>query len=180
MKRKQLFKRIFLSATLFAPIAILIPASASSQPKNAGTIPLSEIAGQWRGDGWAVREEGGTKEGVRCRLKTRYKSGSRKLTISGKCAATSGTYTLLGHIADYPDTNRVTGRWVNPRGVGVVNIAGKRTGNRLTFFYEGKDKETKEKVRYKTVWDLSGDGFSLSTGVGGGANDELGKITFRR
>ncbi|MBD2840998.1 hypothetical protein IB285_01880 [Erythrobacter sp. KMU-140] len=154
--------------------------SANSQSGAASKIPLSEIEGQWRGDGWAVREEGGTKEGVRCRMKTRYQSGSRRLNISGKCAATSGTYTLLGHIKDYPSTDRVTGRWVNPRGVGVVNIAGNRSGNRLTFFYEAKDKETKEKVRYKTVWDLSGDGFSLSTGVGGGSNDELGKITFRR
>lgn len=143
-------------------------------------MPLSKLAGTWKGDGWALREKGETREGVRCRLKASYKSGSRKLALSGKCAATSGTYTLLGHIADYPGTNRVTGRWVNPRGIGSVNIAGKRTGNRLTFFFDGKDEKTKRKVRYKTVWDLGNDSFSLSTGTSEGGNDALGKITFKR
>lgn len=180
MKRKLIFNPVNLLAALFVPTALLWSGVATSQSRSTEAMPLSKLAGSWKGDGWALRQKGETKEGVRCRLKANYKSQSRRLALSGKCAATSGTYTLLGHIADYPGTNRVTGRWVNPSGVGSVKIAGTRAGNRMTFFFDSKDATTKKKVRYKTVWDLGDNTFSLSTGLGKGSSDALGKITFKR
>lgn len=154
--------------------------SANPPAIAAKTVPLAQMAGKWTGKGWASRSEGGSKEGVRCRLKAKYNAKTRKLSLSGKCAATSGTYTLLGHIAEYSNSGKLTGRWINPRGVGSLNIAGKRSGNRLTFLFEGKAKKPDRKVRYKTVWDLRNNGFSLNTRLASGAQDALGQIIFQR
>jgi len=178
--QKQSFGRLQVLGGFIVMVAIIWMISASSPSQAASTVALSDIDGTWSGSGWAVRHEGGARENVRCRLKANYKSRARKLTLSGKCAASSGTYTLLGHIADHPGSNRVTGRWVNPRGIGAVKIAGQRTNNRLTFFFNGKDERTERKVTYKTVWKLGNDRFSLSTGTRAGADDALGTIVFKR
>ncbi len=166
------------------PVVVAIVAAwliSGSPPANAAKpVPLAQMAGKWTGNGWASRTEGGSKEGVRCRLTAKYSAKTRKLSLSGKCAATSGTYILLGHIAEYPGSGKLTGRWVNPKGVGSLNIAGKRSGNRLTFLFDGKGKKSDRKVAYKTVWDLRNDGFSLNTGLASGAHDALGQIVFQR
>lgn len=150
-----------------------------TQPSSASNkVPLSQMAGKWTGNGWETRSNGGAKERVRCRLTAKYTGNSRKLSLSGKCAATGGTYTLLGHIAEYPGTDKLTGRWVNPKGIGASNLKGKRSANQLRFVFEGKDGKTKRKVQYQTVWHLRQNGFSLSTGLASGNNNSLGQINF--
>jgi len=138
------------------------------------------MAGKWNGTGWTVRNQGAAKERVRCRLTAKYSKSTRKLSLKGKCAASSGTFSLLGHIAEYPESKKLTGRWVNPRGIGSLNVAGARNGNRLTFLYRTKDKQSKRKVGYKTIWDLRASGFSLSTGLASGKPGDLGTINFQR
>ncbi|MEP2990112.1 MAG: hypothetical protein ABJN65_14120 [Parasphingorhabdus sp.] len=167
-----------LAAVVVTIAALLVMGSPPA--KAAKSVPLANMAGQWTGNGWASRTVGASKEKVRCRLKAKYNAKTRKLSLSGKCAASSGTYTLLGHIAEYAGSKKLTGRWVNPKGIGSMNIAGNRSGNRLTFRFNNKDKKSKRKVAYKTVWDLRSGGFSLNTGLASGAHNALGQIDFQR
>ncbi len=172
-------RRYICQSFAFAAVMGLLVLGSTSATA-AKPVPLAKMAGQWTGDGWASRAKGASKERVRCRLKAKYSVKTRKLTLSGKCAATSGTYSLLGHIAEYPGSKKLTGRWVNPKGMGSMNITGNRRGNRLTFLFDGKDKKSKRKVAYRTVWDLRNTGFSLNTGFASGAHNALGQIDFQR
>ncbi len=171
-------RRICRSLAIVAIAALLVMGSPPA--KAAKSVPLANMAGQWTGNGWASRTVGASKEKVRCRLKAKYNAKTRKLSLSGKCAASSGTYTLLGHIAEYAGSKKLTGRWVNPKGIGSMNIAGNRSGNRLTFLFNNKDKKSKRKIAYKTVWDLRNSSFSLNTGLASGAHNALGQIDFQR
>ena len=40
----------------------------------------------------------------------------------------------------------MAGRWTNPNGIGAINIAGKRSGNTITFKVNAKDSKTGETV----------------------------------
>lgn len=152
--------------------------ATSPAAMSAKQVKLSQMAGKWTGKGWASRKKGAAKENVRCRLTAKYRAKLRKLSVSGKCAASSGTFTLLGHIAEYSGSKKLTGRWVNPRGVGSASVKGVRSGNRLTFLLDDRDK--KSNVRYKTVWNLRSDGFTLNTGHANGLENALGQISFQR
>lgn len=167
--------RLFAAVTASAAFMSAIPIATAANP-----VPLAQMAGQWKGSGWASRATGAARESVRCRLKAKYSAKTRKLSLSGKCASTNGTFTLLGHIADYSNSNKLTGRWVNPRGIGSMNIAGSRKGNRLTFLFDAKDKQTNRKTAYRTIWDLRNNGFSLNTGLSAGPSNALGQIDFKR
>lgn len=174
------FKNTVSPVIRMSSFAIIASLCVVTSPSVSGAeqVHLSKMAGKWTGQGWALRKQGAPKESVRCRLTAKYSKKARKLSISGKCAASSGTFTLLGHIAEYSNSNKLTGRWVNPKGVGTANVAGSRKGNRLTFLLDRSSKKAKK--AYKTVWDIRRNGFTLNTGHATGAHNALGQISFQR
>lgn len=168
---------IMLRVSAFTAVVVL-SLSISPAASGAEQVKLSQMAGKWTGQGWTSRKKGAPKENVRCRMTAKYRAKARKLSVSGKCAANGGSFTLLGHIAEYQGSKKLTGRWINPRGIGATSVKGNRMGNRLTLLLDRRDKKTK--TRYKTVWDLRRNGFTLSTGHANSAANALGRISFQR
>lgn len=163
--------------TLFVVAGI---SNSGAYAKSAEPLPLSQFAGKWSGTGWGKRDSSAAREAVRCRMTARYRKATRKLVFSGKCAATSRTFTLLGHVAHYPGTNKITGRWVNPDGVGSINISGKRQVNQLSFEFQAKDRNSGEKQTFRNHWNLSSSTFSIRTDQMTPVQSTIGSISFKR
>ncbi|MEP2990447.1 MAG: hypothetical protein ABJN65_04450 [Parasphingorhabdus sp.] len=167
---------IFAAALVLANGILL----SDSQAKSDVPVPLSQYAGKWTGTGWGKRDSSAAREAVRCRMTVKSRKATRKLVFSGKCAATSRTFTLLGHLAHYPGTNKMTGRWVNPDGVGSMNIVGKRRSNILSFEFRAKDRKSGKKQMFRNRWILRGSQFSIHTDQLTPAQSTIGSITFNR
>lgn len=166
-------------AAISSLLALCVPLS-SSQAAPIKQWPLSNYAGKWEGLGWVKRHASAERESVRCRLTARYGKNSRKLSMNGKCAAAARTFTLLGHIAGNPETNEMTGRWVNPDGVGSLNISGKRRVNSATFEFKAKDRKSGERQSFRTSWGFGKVGFSIRSQQLTPQTSEIGAISFER
>lgn len=174
----HLFRVSAVIALVHATGSSTFPVEAKSG--NAAKVALSEMTGKWKGTGWGKRNSSAPKEGVRCRLTARFRSKNRKLSVSGKCAATSRTFTLLGHVAEYNGSNKMTGRWVNPSGIGSMKIAGTRKGNNLIFTFIAKEDKTGKRRKYRSIWSLKRNGFDLRSQIAGKTFRDIGNIQFRR
>jgi len=161
-------------------LAASSPAMASNAAANNARTSLSSMAGKWRGSGWGVRHKGAPRERVRCRMTAKYRNRSRKLVLSGKCAAVSRSFTLLGHIAEYTDSNHITGRWINPDGLGALNIKGVRRGNHFIFDFRARDRKAKTKLKYRTVWAMKAKSILLSTVLPDDKGIKIGELSFAR
>jgi len=160
-------------------LVFCVPLS-SSHAAQIKQWPLSSYAGKWEGLGWVKRHASAEREPVRCRLTVRYRKSSEKLDMSGKCAAAARTFTLLGHIASNPTTNQMTGRWVNPDGVGSLNIAGKRRVNSATFNFDANDRKSGKRQSFRTSWGFGKTGFSITSHQLTPRTSEIGAISFER
>ncbi len=155
--------------------ALMLPASTS-----VNRVDLSKYGGKWSGSGWGKRDAGAPRERVRCRMTAKYRAKTRRLSVSGKCAAASRSFTLLGHVAEYRGSNRLTGRWVNPSGMGSVKVAGRRNGNNLIFTFRAKDRKLGKMRQFRTVWKLNRNSFTLNSQVAKGGYRDIGSIRFSR
>ncbi|WP_417622012.1 hypothetical protein [Parasphingorhabdus sp.] len=183
LKFTHCYARASVARWLIFGSAIFVAAGMSisvGRAQNASPIPLSQFAGKWSGTGWGKRDGSAVLEPVRCRLIARYRKATRKLVFSGKCAATSRTFTLLGHLAHYPGTAKITGRWVNPGGVGSINIVGKRRLNQMNFEFQAKDRKSGKRERFRSRWKFRRSGFSINTAQLTPAPLPIGSITFER
>ncbi len=165
---------------IFVCLAGILASPIAAKNGSSARVDLSEMAGKWKGTGWGKRNSSAPREGVRCRLTAKYRKKNQKLSVSGKCAATSRTFTLLGHVAEQKNSNKMTGRWINPDGIGSINIAGRRTANKLVFTFMAKDGKTGRKRKYRTVWSLQKNGFNLTSQIAENRFQDIGIIRFRK
>lgn len=92
---------MFLSKIIF--LTALVAASAASSE------PLANMAGTWKGSGWARETQQGQQETVRCQITNSYDRSALTLTLSGKCVvpgrqlAISGTLTGSQRRTGWPD-----------------------------------------------------------------------------
>lgn len=167
---------ITLTLALTAFVGPVQLAKANSETK----VSLSGLGGEWRGSGWGLRHATAPQEQVRCRMRTRYHTRARRFALSGRCAATSRSFTILGHIAEYPDSDRITGRWVNPDGFGSMNIRGSRNANTFTFTFRAEDRNSKETRTYRTTWQMSQNSMTVRTSLADHDDTLVGLIQFER
>lgn len=170
--------------------AALVLMEQPAEARKAG-VALSSLNGDWSGTGWGTRYPGASKERLRCRLKARYqhrkggrsaagKNKSAMLKLSGRCAATSRSFNIAGHISEQSGSRKITGRINNPDGIGAINVAGYRDGNKLVFNYKAKDKKTKKTRKYQSVWTIGKTKISYKTTLREPGKKVVGAVTFAR
>ena len=175
--------RLMAWYTAFAMALALVLFANGADTANAAPeqrISLAKMTGEWRGSGWGVRHATAPRERVRCRMRAKYRAKSRKLILSGKCAATSRSFTILGHLAEYPGNKRITGRWINPSGIGSLNIRGVRRANAFIFTFRAKDRKSKKRRSYQTVWDMAPRSMKMRTMLVDHEKKPVGVIQFER
>jgi len=102
---------VFLSKMIF-----LMAMTAASAALSA---PLADMKGTWKGSGWARETPQGPQETVRCRITNSYDTSELTLTLSGQCVVPGRRLTIAGTLTGTEGTERITGRWANPDGIGI-------------------------------------------------------------
>lgn len=123
----------------------------------SGTLagPLAEMEGSWTGSGWARETPQGPKEAVRCRLANVYHSGRLELAISGRCVVPGRQISLSGEITEQVGSEKISGRWSNPDGIGNARIFGVQRENVVAFTFHAIDPVTGENLAQNIEWRLS-------------------------
>lgn len=163
-----------LTLGLLAALACAAPSTTIAKSER---IALSKMTGKWSGSGWGKRHADAPRETLRCRLTSRYIARKRELRLTGKCAAAARSYDISGFLKNAAG-GRVTGRWANPNGAGAVNIAGKRSGNSISFTVKATDPKTKQKRTYRMVWKLARGSMSVATRLADSETKPVGMIRF--
>jgi hypothetical protein len=119
------------------------------------------MQGVWSGSGWAREAVQGPKETVRCRLSNAYDDKTRALTISGRCVVPGRKLTLSGEMRSAVGSDKISGFWFNPDGLGSVNISGVTRGNIVGFTFRARDPETSADIAQNVEWRVDGDRLHL-------------------
>lgn len=128
---------------------------------TAVSEPLAEMEGAWKGSGWARETPDGPKETVRCQIRNSYDNASLTLTLKGHCVVPGRRLTLSGNIVGTDGTERITGRWSNPDGIGSARVVGIQRDNIVAFNFSAIDPNTGSNVAQNVEWRLSEGGLHL-------------------
>lgn len=140
--------------------------------------PMADMQGVWSGFGWARETLGVPQETVRCRLKNVFEANT--LTIKGRCVVPGRKLTLSGEIRREAGSEKITGHWFNPDGLGSVRINGIRRDDILAFTFRATKPETGRDIAQNVEWRVSPDGLRLRATDRMDPNAMMSDITFSR
>ncbi len=122
---------------------------------SAAAEPLAEMDGTWRGSGWARETPQGPQETVRCQIRNAYDDASTTLTLSGQCVVPGRLLTISGKLIGSDGSERITGRWFKPDGIGSVRIVGIQRGGIVAFNFNAPDPATGRDLAQNVEWRVS-------------------------
>ncbi|MHA6324390.1 hypothetical protein [Roseivivax sp. CAU 1753] len=155
----------------FAMIALLTAGAAVAEP-------LAEMDGAWRGSGWARQTPDGPQETVRCRIRNVYVAADDTLQLSGDCVVPGRRFAISGSLVGTGGSERITGRWSNPDGVGSVRISGVRRDGIVAFTFNATDPVTGRDVSQNVEWRISTGGLRLRSTDRGNPDIMMSDIAF--
>lgn len=142
--------------------------------------PLADMAGSWRGSGWAKQTAQDPRETIRCQINNTFDAAQLKLTMSGVCAVPGRKLTLSGTLTGTPNAPRITGRWSNPDGLGSVRVVGVENKDIVAFTFSTLDLETGREISQNVEWRVSETALHLRSGDRNDTDIMLSDITFRK
>ena len=140
-----------LRMTLF----ILLSAAAGSAE------PLADMAGTWSGSGWARETVTGPQETLRCQLSNHYDPAEKTLTLAGQCIVPGRRLSIAGTLSSTEGSERITGQWTNPNGVGRARVAGIQRDGIVACNFSALDPQTGRQVAQNIEWRIAGDALRL-------------------
>ena len=125
---------------------------------TAGTTaadPLADMSGTWRGSGWARETPQGPQETVRCQIRNTYDATDTTLKLFGQCVVPGRRLTISGTLIGSDESERITGRWSNPDGIGSVRIVGIQRDGIVAFNFSATDPATGRDLAQNVEWRIS-------------------------
>lgn len=123
--------------------------------------PLPAMEGTWRGSGWAKQTPDGPQETVRCQITNTYDSNTITLSLKGRCAVPGRKLTVAGKLTGAQNSERITGRWFNPDGIGSVPITGAARVDSVAFTFRARDPDTGRSLAQNVEWRVTADTLTL-------------------
>jgi len=145
---------------------------------NAG--PLADMSGDWSGSGWARETPNGPQETVRCRIKNTYTAATDTLELSGQCVVPGRRLTVAGTLTGTDGSERITGRWSNPNGIGSTRIVGIQRAGVVAFNFSAPDPATGRKLAQNVEWRISDGALRLRSSERSNPDLKMSDITFGR
>jgi|GEM_PF-2068609 len=121
---------------------MLLFASATS----AAAGPLADMAGDWRGAGWARETVAGPQETLRCQITNSYDAAADTLTLSGQCVVPGRRLRISGILSGSDGSERITGSWANPDGMGSAPVVGLQRDGLVAFNFNTVDPATGRRI----------------------------------
>jgi len=113
------------------------------------------MAGTWQGSGWAKQTQQGPQETVRCRINNSHDGATRTLSLSGRCVVPGRQLEISGSLTGTQGTERITGRWSNPDGIGSVRVVGIQRAGIVAFNFAATDPATGRDMAQNVEWRVS-------------------------
>lgn len=129
-------------------IASIIMAIGSS----AAAGPLADMRGAWTGSGWARETPEGPQETVRCQIRNDYNEANATLALSGQCVVPGRRLTISGTLRGPEGSERITGQWSNPDGVGTARVVGIQRNGIVAFNFSATDPSTGRVIAQNVEW----------------------------
>lgn len=123
--------------------------------------PLAEMAGDWRGSGWAKETLEGPQEATRCQITNDYDVATATLTLSGQCVVPGRRLSVAGTLTAAEGTGRITGSWSNPDGIGRAAVVGIERDNIVAFNFNVFDPVTAQTVAQNVEWRVDDNALRL-------------------
>lgn len=137
-------------------IALLVTTASA-----VASEPLADMEGTWRGSGWARKTPEGPKETVRCQIRNTYDTASMTLTLTGQCVVPGRRLSMSGNLEGTDGSERITGSWSNPDGIGSARVVGIQRDSIVAFKFAAFDPASGRKVAQNVEWRVSGSGLRL-------------------
>jgi hypothetical protein len=146
----------------------------------ASAEPLADMAGTWRGSGWARETVAGPQETLRCQLSNRYDAVEKSLTLSGECIVSGRRLSIAGTLTGTEGAQRITGRWSNPDGIGTTRVVGLQRDGIVAFNFRAVDPKTGRQVAQNIEWGISEGALRLRATDRGRPDRMMADISFTR
>ncbi len=147
---------------------------------TASAQPLAEMAGTWRGSGWARQSPQGPQETMRCKIKNAYDAGQHTLKITGTCVVPGRRLDVSGVLTGSDKGDRITGRWSNPDGMGSVPVVGLQRDAVVAFNFSAFDPATGKSTAQNVEWRILKEGLRLRSSDRKEPDIMMSDITFNR
>lgn len=121
----------------------------------AAADTLAAMDGSWRGSGWAKETVQGPQETVRCQMRNFYDAGTLTLMLAGKCVVPGRRLTMSSTLVGTDGSERITGRWSNPDGIGSVRVVGIQRDGIVAFNFTALDPATGGQLAQNVEWRVS-------------------------
>ncbi len=143
MRLALFFTFVILTASAVAGIPPLaMAASADSALKQlqspvASDVTLGKLIGKWSGEGVVRQSSAGREEPVKCRLTTNWTAENKLMKMLLACRGIDYVFTATSFIGRSGSIYRGS---LNSSVSGEANVAGRKSGNGLSFNMAGRSK----------------------------------------
>ncbi len=154
-----------------AVVTLLLAGAADAEP-------LADMAGTWRGSGWAREAPGGPQETVRCQLRNVYDASSQTLKLRGQCVVPGRRIAISGALEGTAGSEKIAGRWSNPDGIGSVSVVGIQRNTIVACTFCATDPTTGRDLAQNVEWRVSNGELRLRSTDRGNSGLIMSDISF--
>ncbi|MGB5557107.1 MAG: hypothetical protein WBN04_03740 [Paracoccaceae bacterium] len=142
--------------------------------------PLADMSGSWSGSGWARERPQGPQETIRCKIDNTFDEATSTLNISGRCAVPGRQLTMSGILSGSDGSDRITGRWSNPDGIGSARVIGFQRDGIVAFTFAANDLTTGQDLAQNVEWRTLENTLRLRSTDRSDPNIMMSDITFSK
>jgi len=140
--------RIFLAIV----ISVATGFGTASVSNAASDHIFDKFAGSWRGTGFVKLGAKSKEESIRCKMRNKNDAKKARLSISGNCVVGGFVFSLRGWIQQDGKKNRYTASMFQSIvSIKTESFTGKRSGSKLNFSFNARDRVSKEKISARIV-----------------------------
>ena len=119
---------------------------------------LNKLVGSWRGTGSLINSEGGAAEKILCKSTNKMILGGRFIEQETTCKGAGFSFDGVGHFGYDVLSKTYVGTSMNTADSGISTLAGRRSGDKITFNISHNNVDVKKRVTSRATLTITDGG----------------------
>lgn len=141
--------------------------------------PLSRMAGDWTGSGWARKTQNHPAERIRCRVSNTYDATLMQLTVEGRCAVAGRQIPMTGTLRQTDAGGQLAGDWDVPTDIGSTTVAGRVDDTSVAITLAATAPGSGQDITQVLRWTVEGEKMLLQSTLVADPTLVMSEITFQ-
>ncbi len=140
--------------------------------------PLSWMAGDWTGSGWARKTQNHPAERIRCRVSNAYDATLSQVTVEGRCAVAGRQIPMTGALRQIDGNGQLEGDWDTPTDIGSTTVEGIVDDTSIAITLVATAPGSGQDITQVLRWTFEGEKMLLQSTLVADPTEVMSEITF--